>query len=41
MLLVLIPTPFEIIVQIVDNRSSKPDVATFNIFDDAELELGI
>ena len=35
------PVTIKITVQLVDNRSSKPDVATFNIFEDAELGLGL
>lgn len=32
---------YKIIVQIIDNRPSKPDVATCNIFDDADFEKGL
>ena len=35
------PDTFKLIVRIIDNRSSKSGVATFNIFDDADLELGL
>lgn len=32
---------FKMLVQFLDKRLSNPDAATFNMFDDAELEQGL
>lgn len=37
----LVQVLLKLLVQLIDNRPSKPDVATFIIFDDAELAQGL